>query len=593
MGERDRGAEAGAAEARRARDQRLARLQLLPRARRLLGRARPARGVAARADAGGRGHLSGARDVPGVGLRRAARVAMRTASAAATGPTSACPASTVTASRSRCSTPASTRRTRTSTAACFRASTCSTAAATRRRARTRRTARSSSSTGRSSPASSSARTARAACAASRPRRAILPIRVAGWQAAADGRELVYGRSDQLIAGLDRAVDPNGDGDEHDAVRVALVGVDGAVRGVHRRAGGAGRPGRARPEHARRHAGRERRRRRAGVRLGRRACRRSGGARGRRDGRRARRSRRCGSSFVAGSTSSSTSACRCSAPPLLRARRTCGSSRRARPPVSPARRRSTSSSQRGLSLVAGKAVVLPGRRRSGGDRRLGVACRRGGRPSLRGVASGRDRFGCPEDATAPAVVVPSADAVELLAAQRAGLDVGISVGAVHAATNTGRGIVASFSSAGARVRRVAEAEHRRARRRDRHVGAWVGRRPVRALRDRQRDERRRRNRRRCRGAARADAARPRRRRPRRPARRLRAAWPRGRRPRWAAVCFGSARRRSASSRRRRRRSGSGSGRDRTGTRRASSRSATCRAGGSRCPRRRSPAATRRR
>ena len=35
---------------------------------------------------------------------------------------------------------------------------------------------------------------------------------------------MYGRSDQLIAGLDRAVDPNGDGDEHDAVRVALVGV---------------------------------------------------------------------------------------------------------------------------------------------------------------------------------------------------------------------------------------------------------------------------------------------------------------------------------------------------------------------------------
>src|SRR4051812_32431494 len=53
---------------------------------------------------------------------------------------------------------------------------------------------------------------------------IFPIRVAGWQPAADGRNLVYGRSDQLIAGLDRAVDPNGDGDAHDAVRVALVGV---------------------------------------------------------------------------------------------------------------------------------------------------------------------------------------------------------------------------------------------------------------------------------------------------------------------------------------------------------------------------------
>ena len=53
---------------------------------------------------------------------------------------------------------------------------------------------------------------------------MLPIRVAGWQPTESGSELVYARSDQLIAGLERAVDPNGDGDEHDAVRVALVGV---------------------------------------------------------------------------------------------------------------------------------------------------------------------------------------------------------------------------------------------------------------------------------------------------------------------------------------------------------------------------------
>ncbi len=53
---------------------------------------------------------------------------------------------------------------------------------------------------------------------------ILPIRVAGWQQVADGSELVYARSDQLLAGLERAVDPNGDGDAHDAVRVAVTGV---------------------------------------------------------------------------------------------------------------------------------------------------------------------------------------------------------------------------------------------------------------------------------------------------------------------------------------------------------------------------------
>jgi len=57
-----------------------------------------------------------------------------------------------------------------------------------------------------------------------PEATVFPIRVAGWQTAADGKNLVYGRSDQLIAGLDRAVNPNGDGDAHDAVRVALVGV---------------------------------------------------------------------------------------------------------------------------------------------------------------------------------------------------------------------------------------------------------------------------------------------------------------------------------------------------------------------------------
>ncbi len=45
-----------------------------------------------------------------------------------------------------------------------------------------------------------------------PGASILPIRVAG----------VYARSDQVIAGLERAADPNGDGDAHDAARIALV-----------------------------------------------------------------------------------------------------------------------------------------------------------------------------------------------------------------------------------------------------------------------------------------------------------------------------------------------------------------------------------
>jgi subtilisin family serine protease len=53
---------------------------------------------------------------------------------------------------------------------------------------------------------------------------ILPIRVAGWQPDAQGNTSVYARTDQLIAGLERAVDPNGDGDAHDAARVAVIGL---------------------------------------------------------------------------------------------------------------------------------------------------------------------------------------------------------------------------------------------------------------------------------------------------------------------------------------------------------------------------------
>lgn len=63
-----------------------------------------------------------------------------------------------------------------------------------------------------------------------PGASILPIRVAGWQRDTSGAYQVYGRTDQLIAGLERAVDPNGDGDAHDAVRIALVGVSAPLAG---------------------------------------------------------------------------------------------------------------------------------------------------------------------------------------------------------------------------------------------------------------------------------------------------------------------------------------------------------------------------
>ena len=56
-----------------------------------------------------------------------------------------------------------------------------------------------------------------------PGASVLPIRVAGWQPAVTGGSAVYARTDQVIAGLERAVDPNLDGDAHDAARIALIG----------------------------------------------------------------------------------------------------------------------------------------------------------------------------------------------------------------------------------------------------------------------------------------------------------------------------------------------------------------------------------
>lgn len=55
-----------------------------------------------------------------------------------------------------------------------------------------------------------------------PGAAVLPIRAAGWQPDGNGGWAVYARTDQLVAGIERAVDPNGDGDAHDAARIALV-----------------------------------------------------------------------------------------------------------------------------------------------------------------------------------------------------------------------------------------------------------------------------------------------------------------------------------------------------------------------------------
>ena len=57
-----------------------------------------------------------------------------------------------------------------------------------------------------------------------PGASILPVRVGGWQPNSEGGYSIYSRTDQLLAGLEAAVDPNGDGDVLDAARIALIGM---------------------------------------------------------------------------------------------------------------------------------------------------------------------------------------------------------------------------------------------------------------------------------------------------------------------------------------------------------------------------------
>ena len=278
-----------------------------------------------------------------------------------------------------------------------------------------------------------------------PGATVLPIRVAGWQPGSDGKDLVYGRSDQLIAGLDRAVDPNGDGDAHDAVRVALVGVaepyaafaDGpeaqAVQGaldldtvVVAPAGNDGTAGPAFGSVA-------------------------------------------GPAGAPAALAVAATDARTSLPsvrvvlrrgldvilderlPLLGAAAPSHAlTLRVATPRSTRGLAGASGvdyfNARGLSLVAGRAVVVP----IGDDpEQTVVAASRAGAAAviLYGSQLPAGGLRLAEDATAPAVVVPAAAAAELLAARRARIDVGIAVGAAHEGRNGDLGLVAGFSSRG--------------------------------------------------------------------------------------------------------------------------------------------------
>jgi minor extracellular serine protease Vpr len=57
-----------------------------------------------------------------------------------------------------------------------------------------------------------------------PGAGVLPIRILQWREAADGEYALLGRGDVLLAGLERAVDPDADGDVDDAVDIVLAPV---------------------------------------------------------------------------------------------------------------------------------------------------------------------------------------------------------------------------------------------------------------------------------------------------------------------------------------------------------------------------------
>ncbi|HZO35033.1 MAG TPA: S8 family serine peptidase [Gaiellaceae bacterium] len=270
-----------------------------------------------------------------------------------------------------------------------------------------------------------------------PGATILPVRVAGWQTASSGRQLVFGRTDQLIAGLERAVDPNGDGDCHDAVRVALIGLaepyaaftdgpeaqaaEGALALDTLVVTPAGNDGAAGP----------------------------------------------GFGSIAGPAASPGALAVAATDPrveLPEARvvlrrgldvifdrdvpllSPAGGSHALSLGIAPASAGVDAFDRNGFSRVAGRAVVAPVG--SEPETQAAAATRQGASALVLygdALPAGSLRVG--EQETAPVVVVPTAPALELLAAERAGLDVGVAIGPARDHRNTTRGNVADFSSRG--------------------------------------------------------------------------------------------------------------------------------------------------
>ena len=334
-----------------------------------------------------------------------------------------------------------------------------------------------------------------------PGASVLPIRVAGWQPDVTGGSAVYARTDQLIAGLERAVDPNLDGDAHDAARVALIGeavsyaafadspearaIQGALQLDTLVVAPAGNDGPAGPGFG--------------------SISSPGGApaaltvaRGRPARPTPRRSR---SPCASGSTSCSTGRCRSPAPSSPTVRSSASSRRRA--PGGPSLRAFFDG--HGRSLVANRAALVDG----GSDPQLAIeyAARAGATAVVvYGTQLPAGGLGVDEAVNVPVVSVPLRVAQAALAALRAHQHPAVSIGLPRVVRNAQRRRDRAVLLARPRLRRPRQARPGRARRRAHDLRARRQRRRHAALRHGQRLEPGGRRGRRRRGRARPGAAR---------------------------------------------------------------------------------------
>ena len=261
---------------------------------------------------------------------------------------------------------------------------------------------------------------------------------------AAGGFAVYGRTDQLLAGLERAVDPNSDGSVARRRPGRGRRRHRAVRRLRRRASRPRDLGRGPAGHARRRPGGQRGARGSGIRQHRRSRRRAGRAHRRcrgsapGDGERARRATG-GSACPArprGAAGRGGGATHGATLTVVRPRRDVGSGPRSAP-------LGRYFDQRGFSVVAGKATLLA--RAEGLPDSVRGAAAAGTAAILVDGLVPAGALGLDDRVDVPVVGVPTAVAAAARSALARGVDVSVSLGAAGWSANARRARIAPFSS----------------------------------------------------------------------------------------------------------------------------------------------------